>query len=356
MIALLRPRVAVACSSPLLALALACGDDGGRESAGSGGTATSGATTTSGASTTASGSESSSAGGTDSGSTSTSGTTGPDTSSTESGSSSSGSTSSGSTTGVTGSTSDSSTTGPACTPVSDDEVNCDGVDDDCNGVIDDVDAGGDGFCDCLRIALLGSPGSNPNAAFEAWLESQGTTVTRFGQQGEAITPELLAMYDVIILDWLPRAYSAEEAGFFKAWVEGGGGLMGMTGHTANEGVAIAFPNSITSGLGVVYVGGLLLNQPVTDWVAHPLSEGLTSVTFAGGFRVGESMPGVGTVIANLPQGPVAMAADVGAGRVYLWGDEWVQFDSEWGQMPQIKTFWQNAIQWLTPQNFCTLPG
>ncbi|HRI10435.1 MAG TPA: hypothetical protein PKW35_21595, partial [Nannocystaceae bacterium] len=281
------------------------------------------------------------------------------TSSTESGSSSGGTTSGGSTTAVSGSTGDTgdtSTTGPACTPVSDDEVKCDGLDDDCNGVIDDVDAGGDGFCDCLRIALLGNPGSNPNAAFEAWLESQGTTVTRFGQQGEAITPELLAMYDVIILDWLPRAYSAEEAGFFKAWVEGGGGLMGMTGHTGDEGVAIAYPNSITSGLGVVYVGGMLLSQAVTEWVAHPLSDGLTSVTFLGGFRVGETMPGTATVIANLPQGPVAIAKQAGEGRIYLWGDEWVQFDSEWAQMPEIKTFWQNAVQWLTPQNFCTLPG
>lgn len=247
------------------------------------------------------------------------------------------------------------TTGDECIPVSDDEMTCDGVDDDCNGIIDDVDLGDDGFCDCLQIALFGSPGFNANSKFEAWLEDQGTGVSRIGEQGDPVTPEMLSAYDVIILDHLPRGYSAEEAGYFRDWVEAGGGLMAMTGHVADETIAVDYPNSIVGPMGVGYIGGLL-SQAVTDFTAHPLTTGLTSVTFLGGFRVEETMPGDTTIIAKLPQGPVAIAEVRELGRIYLWGDEWVQFDSEWQQMPEIKIFWQNALSWLTPDNFCTIPG
>ncbi|MCA9661438.1 MAG: hypothetical protein KC486_24070 [Myxococcales bacterium] len=260
------------------------------------------------------------------------------------------------TTGATDSDTDvttGDTTGVDCTPVSDDEVTCDGIDDDCNGIIDDVDVGGDGFCDCLKIALFGSPGSNPNSQFEAWLTDQGTTVKRIGQQGEAVTPDFIGDYDVIILDLLPRDYSAEEAGHFQDWVEAGGGLMAMTGHTANESIAVARPNSIVEPMGVRYIGGLY-SQAVTDFTDHPLTKGLTSVTFLGGFRV-EDVMGDNTIIATLPPGPVAIAQQRVDGRIYLWGDEWVQFDSEWQNLPEIKVFWQNALAWLTPDNFCTIP-
>ena len=47
---------------------------------------------------------------------------------------------------------------------------CDGVDDDCNGAIDDLDAGGDGICDCTTMAVLGNKGQNPNTKFEAFLD------------------------------------------------------------------------------------------------------------------------------------------------------------------------------------------
>lgn len=72
------------------------------------------------------------------------------------------------TTGTLGSTTDTTvvtdeTTDPGeCVPSGPDEAVCDGLDDDCNGVVDDVDVNADGVYDCLKIALLGKHGGCPN--------------------------------------------------------------------------------------------------------------------------------------------------------------------------------------------------
>ena len=76
------------------------------------------------------------------------------------------------------STGDTATTVGECTPSGADEAVCDGIDDDCNGIVDDVDVGGDGICDCLRLGLLGKSGGQTEAQFQVWLEERGTARTR----------------------------------------------------------------------------------------------------------------------------------------------------------------------------------
>lgn len=77
---------------------------------------------------------------------------------------------------------------------------------------------------------------------------------------------------------------------------------------------------------------------------------MTSVTFSGGFAI-RALPATAsstvTVVATLPGGPAGIAVERGAGRVYVWGDEWVTFDSQWSTMPEIGIFWQNVLGWLT---------
>lgn len=245
------------------------------------------------------------------------------------------------------------TSGEPCTPVAATERSCDGIDDDCNGFIDDIDVGMDGICDCLAIALVGTPGSLAASQFEQWLIDRGTSAER-------IDPPLvdaagLDAYDVVILDQLTREYTPAEAAAFDAWVNAGGGLMAMTGHTASPVSAQQWPNGILGPMGLEYQGPLL-SGPVTDFLPHPITVGLTSVTFLGGFEVVATIPGQSDVVARLPgMIPAAQAQERGAGKVFVWGDEWIEYDSEWAALPEITQLWTNVFDWLTPADVCALP-
>lgn len=247
---------------------------------------------------------------------------------------------------------DGSTGAPSCVPVAATEQTCDDVDDDCNGYIDDIDVGGDGICDCLSIALLGQPGSLASSQFVAWLTMQGTSSERIDPA--AIDDAALAPYDIIIIDRLTRTYDDAEATALADWVDAGGGLMAMTGHTADPTMAQSWPNTLLAPFELGYEGALL-SGPVTDFAVHPITTGLTSVTFAGGFAVFEASPNVSDVVATLPAGPVARARGFGDGKVFVWGDEWIEYDSEWSTLPEITQLWVNTLAWLRPQDLCAPP-
>ncbi len=244
--------------------------------------------------------------------------------------------------------------GPMCVATETPERMCNGLDDDCNGAIDDIDVAGDGLCDCLQIGVMGNPGSLASSSFQAWLEARGTSVTRFGLDGTPLTAGQLAAFDVVILDRLVRDYSAEEAALLRDFVAAGGGVMAMTGYDGS-GADRTRPNGLFVGLGVEYLSDLR-NGPVTMFDSHPLTEGLSSVTFAGGYRVGEIMgtPGTRTTVARLADGAAGVAVELGEGRAFVWGDEWIQFDSQWSSMPQITQLWVNVLSWLGPRDRCVV--
>lgn len=240
-----------------------------------------------------------------------------------------------------------------CTPASATETTCDGKDDDCNGKIDHVDVGKDGICDCLSIGIIGSPGTNPSADFQAWLKGKGTSVERTHETAtETFDAALLDKYDVVIFDRLPREYSAAEAGVLKAWVEAGGGFMSMTGYTGAAAPDF-YTNALLAPFGLEYQPGLY-TEPVTIFATHPVTAGLTSVTFAGGYLVKDSgaSGGTSTLLGSISAGPVAYAHERGKGRGVVWGDEWIEFDSEWKTLPEIQKLWVNIIAWLGPKNSC----
>jgi hypothetical protein len=215
-------------------------------------------------------------------------------------------------------------------------------------------------CQHLNIGILGNQGSNPAAHFQTWLETSGTSVQRI--QAAAPTPPLdaatLRPFDVVILDRLTRDYTPAEADVITAFVTGGGGLVSMSGYLDNT-TDDWHANSLMTGLGVAYSGDRKWG-PVVDFVAHPITAGLTSVTFVGGYPVADlGTPGaVRTALGFLnPSGsktPVGYAIQAGLGRALVWGDEWIEYDSEWNNQPEIKQLWVQTFSWLAPSTKCEI--
>jgi hypothetical protein len=112
---------------------------------------------------------------------------------------------------------------------------------------------------------------------------------------------------------------------------------------------------------VAYTGALL-NGPVTDFATFPITMGLTSVTFAGGYAIADlgGSASTRTPIAFLPDAAdggnvaVSYAVTMGDGHAFVWGDEWIEFDSQWSTLPQIKQLWVQVFAWISPKNKCRL--
>jgi hypothetical protein len=224
-----------------------------------------------------------------------------------------------------------------------------------------------GGCQHLNIGILGNPGSNASSNFQSWLVSAGTSVQRI--QTAAPTPTIdastLKPFDVVILDWLTRDYSAAEASVLAAFVSGGGGLVTMSGYD-NVTTDDWHANSLLAPLAVAYTGQLLSPSgaeiPVTDFAPHPITAGLTSVSFKGGYAIADlgGSASTRTPIAFLPDPsgtgtlPVGFAVQMSKGRAFVWGDEWISFDSEWSTIPQIKQLWVQVFAWVSPTNTCPI--
>jgi hypothetical protein len=217
-------------------------------------------------------------------------------------------------------------------------------------------------CTHLNIGILGIPGANPSSNFQQWLINAGTTVNRIQTTAtDTLTAAELQPFDVVVLDWLTRDYTTVEAATFATWVSAGGGVASMSGYD-NDPSNDWRANSLLAPLEVAYGGGDLLNGPVTDFAAFPITMGITSVTFNGGWPIQDlgGTASVRTPIAFLqdPEAganvPVGYAVVMSSGHAFVWGDEWIEFDSEWTTLPQIKQLWVQIFAWLAGKNKCML--
>ena len=211
---------------------------------------------------------------------------------------------------------------------------------------------------CRRIGIMGAPGANASANFQTWLETQGAIATRFHDTAGA--PELeraeLETFDLVVVDWLRRTYTEAEAQTLADWVNDGGGLMVMTGH--DSGATAGRQISLLTAVGPNFdMASGPLNGPAT-LLAHPTtgtadgSATLPPVTFLGGLRATVPAELEGTVVpmAVIGEEVVGVAGPLGEGHVLLFGDEWIEFDSEWSTMPAIPQFWLNMVTWLSPDD------
>jgi hypothetical protein len=223
------------------------------------------------------------------------------------------------------------------------------------GTLDQDAAAG---CSRLNIGILGKPGSNASSNFQQWLVDSGTSVQRIQTTADQpLTSATLQPFDVVILDWLTRDYTAAEASTFAAWVSAGGGVAALSGYNDNPSDDW-HSNSLLEPLQVAY-SGPRRDGPVMSFVMHPITAGLTSVTFVGGYAVADlgGNASTRTAIAFLPNAPdttAGIALQMGKGRAVVWGDEWIEFDSEWSAQPQITQFWVQLFAWIAPMNKCEL--
>lgn len=226
---------------------------------------------------------------------------------------------------------------------------CDGIDENNNGIIDDVDVGNDGLCDCLNIAFLGELASNAGdatGAFEDWLEARSDIpVTHIGARDE-LAPETFSSLQVVIVgnmtERVGNPYSSAELASLESFVtERGGGVMSLAGYTANE---TAMEPTVElmgfTGMGYAYQGtgpGILgQGAPpvrITGISApdHPTVDGVDAV----GVYFGYPVTGDGEVIFEQEDYVLAMAKQVGNGRAFAFADEWITQDRLW--LPQMQT-------------------
>jgi len=243
------------------------------------------------------------------------------------------------------------------------ETTCDGVDDDGNGVVDDVDAAGDGVCDCLSIATLGLHGEwGAGDVVSGWLRDRITSsVTDLDD--ETLTLDLLRPFQVLLVRDISSnhnpglSFSAEEAQALWQWVREGGGLMTLIGYSdageINNVNTLLSPFSLRYGADQI-IPGQGAAAAITEWFEHPVTAGVKSVGADNGYPA----LGQGTVIAADDGYDVGIAVTIGDGHVLVWGDEWVTYEDEWigDSSFQVDVFWQNSLRWLTRANECQVPA
>jgi hypothetical protein len=212
------------------------------------------------------------------------------------------------------------------------------------------------------IATIGAPGTwGQGALFMDWLSSQGESAS--GNLGDQVlTASLLAPYKILVAQDVSKnhTYSAGEVSALQAWITAGGGFMTMLGYqlavTPFEGTNV---NRLLAPYGMNYGSVPILAQtaaanPVTNWVPHAVTQGITEIGFNNGFDV----EGSGTFLANEQGHNVLLVQVVGSGKVLVWGDEWITYDAFWSQYPQfqVKQFWQNIVDWFDPNGGCMVPN
>ena len=261
---------------------------------------------------------------------------------------------------------------------------CDGVDNDGDGKIDNVDAGQDGLCDCLLIGFLGSlvgdAAGGGEDAFKNWLVSKSSMPVDVIGATEPLTTERLSKLQVLVIGNLEEravagGFSADELAVFQDWVQTkGGGVISLAGyrntnaHMGPTNQLLAFtgmqydltgyenaaarPEGIFKDLTTLNVAGS--TNPILDQVSaiaaqagYPiLGDGTPVIAQAEPFRSQSYNLGMSKITSP----------DQTNGRVFLYFDEWITQQSLWVNRTdlQVARFWLDALLWVSPQITCQI--
>ncbi len=215
-----------------------------------------------------------------------------------------------------------------------------------------LDPNGVHICTCISIATWGAlgtygavPGMDGQDAVVAWLNANSTGDAEYFPTKPVVTEDYLKAFDVILIQDISKwaAFSAEESAAFEAWVRAGGGVITLNGYSA-DGNEMANVNGLLAFAGLSYVPSSdTANEmqrmtklgtcadcygsavPQAGWVAtHPISANMQQV---GAFH-GRAVMG-GTPVAEEFGAVLGATAEVELGRVFMFHDEWVTYNSQW---------------------------
>jgi hypothetical protein len=251
-----------------------------------------------------------------------------------------------------------------------------------------------GHCTCINIASIGKPahygaGNDNTDAFQTWLNTKSSATVTLLTARTKITPELLAGYDVIILQALEDGeygpfwqFGADEIAAFGAFLTNGGGVIALTGYGADAGEVrplnqLVGPAGITFNADDIFAqcpGGVSCycwgnSIPMLGWQAqNPIAANIKQV---GAFHGRSIVAPSASVVAAEGQTVYGVTATIGKGRIFAFSDEWVTYTSQWLGNPnapvnqydscydaasgvmktadhvfQVPQFWYNAIGWV----------
>jgi hypothetical protein len=230
------------------------------------------------------------------------------------------------------------------------ETTCDDIDNDGNGIIDDVDVGKDGLCDCIHIGFFGeiaSDAGDATGSFEAWLVARsGQIPIQHLDATEKLTSAWLSSLQVLIVGGLrdraaqvgnDDAFSSDEIAAFDDWVQNrGGGVITLSGYTSTIGDArpvsellqntgLSYDLMSVSGAGVISEGAPPVWLQDITAPDHPIVAGVSEI----GVYYGYPVQGDGTGILSGEGHVLGMAKQWGTGRVFAFADEWITQDATW---------------------------
>ncbi|HSC87226.1 MAG TPA: hypothetical protein VLC09_08155 [Polyangiaceae bacterium] len=242
---------------------------------------------------------------------------------------------------------------------------CDGIDNNADGLIDNIDAGGDGICDCLNIGTIGNIGPwGEGNIFATWLNERSPIPAREIANGE-LTADAIKGLDVIVVlradtaelngEDAHHAFSTDEVGVLNGWVRAGGGLMTTIGYQGNETAEMVNVNKLLAAFDLGYASPSV--EPgdfADDWdQTHPIGDGVELINIDNGAQPDTTN---GVVVARSGSNPAMVVDTPDDGRVIVWGDEWITYNSEWtDENQQVERLWLNMIKWMSPPQRCQVP-
>ena len=176
-------------------------------------------------------------------------------------------------------------------------------------------------------------------------------------------------------------FSQAEVDALTAWVNGGGGLVTLTGYGGDPG-EVDPDNQLLAFANISYNKDDILGQcpngqpcycwgnsvPLGGWQASSVIS--SQITQVGAFHGRSINSPDGDVVRTDGTTKYAVSKPVGKGKVFVFCDEWVTYTSQWGAGPtttnpsdpcygksasqvfQVPQFWYNVIKWVAPDSQC----